>query len=141
VAIVNQSQLAGSLKGVSERQLQNIIIAYEPVWAIDNKFLNPDTEIKPATPKQASDAHRIVRDWIRQHYSSTAAERIPIIYGGSMKPSNALELLALENIDGGLVGGASLSADTFVPIIQTAEQLSKEKGEFEWEDNTLRFRD
>lgn len=141
VAIVNQNQLSGSLKGVSESQLRNIVIAYEPVWAIDNKFLNPDTEIKPATPKQASEAHGIVRDWIRQQYSNIAAENIPIIYGGSMKPSNALELLALEDIDGGLVGGASLSADTFVPIIQSAEQLSNEKAQFEWEENTLRFRE
>ncbi len=81
VTEVNQSQLAGSLKSVSEKQLQNVIIAYEPVWAINNKFLNPDTEIRPATPKQASEAHEIVRYWIRQQYGNTAAENIPIIYG------------------------------------------------------------
>lgn len=141
VTEVNQNQLAGSLKGVSEKQLQSVIVAYEPVWAINNKFLNPDVEIRPATPKQASEAHIIVREWIKQHYSSTAAEKIRIIYGGSMKKNNADELLALEDIDGGLIGGASLSADTFVPIIRSAEQLLIEKEEFKWDSNTLKFRD
>ncbi len=121
---INQNQLAESLKNVSEKQLQEVIIAYEPVWAINNKFLNPDVEIKPATPQQASEAHEIVRDWIRKHYSNAAAENTLIIYGGSMKESNAAKLLAIDDIDGGLVGGASLRADTFVPIIRLAEQLS-----------------
>lgn len=140
VTEVNQKQLAGSLRGVSEKQLQSVIIAYEPVWAINNKFLNPDVEIRPATPKQASEAHIIVREWIKQHYSNKAAEKIRIIYGGSMKKNNADELLALEDIDGGLIGGASLSADTFVPIIRSAEQLLIEKEEFEWDSNTLKFK-
>lgn len=121
---VNQNQLAGSLKNVSEKQLRDVIIAYEPIWAINNKFLNPDVEIKPATPQQAREAHEIVRDWIKKHYSNAAAENTLIIYGGSMKESNAAELLVIEDIDGGLVGGASLSAETFVPIIRLAEQLS-----------------
>ncbi|MFX1283852.1 MAG: triose-phosphate isomerase [Promethearchaeota archaeon] len=136
---VNQSQLTGSLKNISEQQLKNVIIAYEPVWAINNKFLNPDVEIKPATPQQASEAHTIVRDWIRNHYSNAAAENTPIIYGGSMKESNAAELLAIEDIDGGLVGGASLSAESFVPIIRIAEDLSDT--EYVWEGSTLKFKD
>ncbi|UCE13494.1 MAG: triose-phosphate isomerase [Candidatus Heimdallarchaeota archaeon] len=138
-AEVNQSQLAGSLRNVSAQQLQNVIIAYEPVWAIDNKFLNPNIEIKPATPEQASEAHMIVRDWIRKHYGQESAANIPIIYGGSMKEKNATELLTIEDIDGGLVGGASLSAEAFVPIIRSAEKLAKGEDKFEWDSNTLRF--
>lgn len=138
-AEVNQSQLAGSLLNVSTIQLQNVIIAYEPVWAIDNKFLNPNIEIKPATPEQASEAHKIVRDWIRNHYGQESAANIPIIYGGSMKKQNADELLSIEDIDGGLVGGASLAAESFVPIIRSAERLAKGEERFEWNNNTLRF--
>ncbi|MFX0086407.1 MAG: triose-phosphate isomerase [Candidatus Hodarchaeota archaeon] len=124
VTEVNEDQLSGSLKGVSQKELERIIIAYEPVWAINNKFLNPDVDIKPATPEQASQAHQIVRNWIKRNYSDIAADHIRIIYGGSMTPSNAEKLLNLEDIDGGLIGGASLSVDTFLPIIQSAEQIS-----------------
>ena len=124
IAEVNEEQLNKSLKGVSEEELQNVIIAYEPVWAIDNEFLNPGIEIKPANPEQASSAHQIVRNWIKQNYSASAAEKIQIIYGGSMKSKNAKELLSLKDIDGGLIGGASLSVETFLPIIQSAEELS-----------------
>ncbi|MFX0015358.1 MAG: triose-phosphate isomerase [Promethearchaeota archaeon] len=123
IAEINQNQLAGSLQHVSQRDLQNIIIAYEPVWAIDNRFLNPTSQIKPATPKQASEAHKIVRNWIKEHYSQSAANEIRIIYGGSMKEENASEILMLEDIDGGLIGGASLTAKSFVPIIRLAEEL------------------
>ena len=139
VTEVNQNQLSGSLTGVSKEQFRNVIIAYEPVWAINNKFLNPDVEIKPATQQQASEAHKIVRDWIRQNYGDSAAENTTIIYGGSMKEKNAAELLAIEDIDGGLIGGASLAADTFVPIVNLAEQLSET--EYAWEGSTLKFRD
>lgn len=124
VTQVNENQLTGSLKGVSEKELESITIAYEPVWAINNKFLNPGVDIKPATPEQASQAHQIVRDWIRRNYSDDTADNMRIIYGGSMKPSNADKLLSLEDIDGGLIGGASLSVDTYLPIIRSAERLS-----------------
>ncbi|UCG04528.1 MAG: triose-phosphate isomerase [Candidatus Heimdallarchaeota archaeon] len=137
---VNQSQLAGSLKGVSQTQIEKIIIAYEPVWAINNKFLNPDIEIKPATPHQASEAHAMVRDWFRQEYGDSIANSIQIIYGGSMNQKNAEELLKIDDIDGGLIGGASLTAKTFLPIIRSAEKLSKQDPEYEWDSNTLRFR-
>lgn len=141
VTEVNQNQLAGSLKGVSQKQLENVIIAYEPVWAINNKFLNPGIEIKPATPHQASEAHAMVRDWFKQEYGESTAETIQIIYGGSMKEKNAVELLKIDDIDGGLVGGASLTAETFIPIILAAEKLSKQDPEFKWDSNTLRFKD
>jgi triosephosphate isomerase len=124
VTEVNEGQLSGSLKGVSEKELKRIIIAYEPVWAINNKFLNPEVEIKPASPHQASEAHQIVRNWISRNFGDAAADHIRIIYGGSMNPSNANKLLSLEDIDGGLIGGASLSVDTFLPIIQLAEKFS-----------------
>ena len=140
VTEVNQDQLAGSLKGVTQEQLEKVIIAYEPVWAINNKFLNPDVEIKPATPDQASETHAMVRDWFKQEYGDLSAEQIPIIYGGSMNEKNATELLKIKDIDGGLIGGASLTANTFLPIIRSAEELSKQDPEFEWDKNTLRFR-
>ncbi|MFX1515197.1 MAG: triose-phosphate isomerase [Promethearchaeota archaeon] len=121
---VNQLQLAESLKGVSQSDLENVVIAYEPVWAINNKFLNPGIEIKPATPNQASETHSIVRNWFKQEYGESSAEKIQILYGGSMNEKNSLELLKLDDIDGGLVGGASLSVETFMPIIHSAESLS-----------------
>jgi triosephosphate isomerase len=135
------SQLSNSLNDVTTNQMTNLIIAYEPVWAINNKFLNPDTEIKPATPKQATDAHQSVRNWVRKKYNDEVAENIPIIYGGSMKESNAKELLEIEDIDGGLIGGASLSADQFIPIIRIAEELLNKGSSYEWENNTLKFKD
>lgn len=122
---INQLQLAGSLKGVPQSELENVVIAYEPVWAINNKFLNPGIEIKPATPDQANETHVMVRDWFKQEYGKSSAEKIQIIYGGSMNEKNALELLNINDIDGGLVGGASLSAKSFLPIIRSAENLSK----------------
>ncbi|MFX1505190.1 MAG: triose-phosphate isomerase [Promethearchaeota archaeon] len=138
---VNQEQLTGSLKGVTQEQLGKVIIAYEPVWAINNKYLNPGVEIKPATPDQASETHAMVRDWFKQEYGDTCADQIPIIYGGSMNEKNATELLKIKDIDGGLVGGASLTAESFIPIIRSAEDLSKRDPEFKWDKNTLRFRD
>lgn len=125
VADINREQLAGSLKEVTAEQMENIIIAYEPVWAIGNKFLNPDVEIKPATEEQATEAHTIARDWISETYGEEIADKVPIIYGGSMKPSNAEELLSSPQIDGGLIGGASLTVKTFKPIIEAAISLLK----------------
>ncbi|MFX0091213.1 MAG: triose-phosphate isomerase, partial [Candidatus Hodarchaeota archaeon] len=119
---INESQLTGSLKDVTEKQIRNIVIAYEPVWAINNKYLNPGIEIKPATPQQANEAHQMVRNWLRLNYNDKLAKELPIIYGGSMNAKNAGQLLGLEEINGGLVGGASLSAEKFSPIIHQAEQ-------------------
>lgn len=141
VAEVNEAQLAGSLKDVTSKQMKNVIVAYEPVWAINNPYLNSDTEIKPATPLQAKEAHKIVRDWLRKNYSNTIAEQVRIIYGGSMNASNAAELLALEDIDGGLIGGASLSAEKLMPIIQYADEIYRKKHNINWDGNTLKFTD
>jgi triosephosphate isomerase len=137
---VLHEQLAGSLKGLEIQQMKEIILAYEPVWAINNKFLNPDTEIRPASPIEANAAHTIIRNWLKNEFGATTAEEISIIYGGSMNAQNAKELLNLEQIDGGLIGGASLSAEKFLPIIRIAAQLFKnQSADYRWENNTLRF--
>ncbi|QTQ11348.1 triose-phosphate isomerase [Treponema parvum] len=102
------AQLTEGLKGVSEDQLKNVTIAYEPVWAIGTG--------KTATPDDAQAIHKFCRKHIEKMYGKAASDAVVIQYGGSMKASNAKELLAMEDIDGGLIGGASLAADTFVPI-------------------------
>lgn len=120
-------QLSGSLDSIEVTDLNKVIIAYEPVWAINNEFLNPDTAIRPATPLEAENAHTIVRKWLSDHFGSPKSEKIPIIYGGSMNAENAKELLSIDQIDGGLIGGASLSAEKFLSIVRIAESLSGEK--------------
>jgi triosephosphate isomerase len=120
---INTTQLKECLADVSTDQLSEIIIAYEPVWAINNKYLNPGVEIKAATPEEAKEAHSLVRKWFKETYGEDAAEKIQIQYGGSMKPANCGNLLPLENIDGGLIGTASISAETFIPIIKKASEL------------------
>jgi triosephosphate isomerase len=117
---VNSSQLAGSLKGVTEDQLTDIIIAYEPVWAINSPALNPGVTIRAATSKEAQDAHKIVREWFSTNYSKASAETIRIQYGGSMNKKNIDELLKIDEIDGGLIGSASLKIDDFLPILKSA---------------------
>ena len=109
VAVV-EKQLEGGLKDISQSDLATITIAYEPVWAIGTG--------KTATPDDADAIHRAVREKITALYSTDAAEKIVIQYGGSVKPDNAKELMGMENIDGALVGGAALKAETFVPIVK-----------------------
>ncbi len=107
---VVEEQLEGGLKDISAAELEKITIAYEPVWAIGTG--------KTATPDDADAIHRAVREKITALYSNDAAEKIVIQYGGSVKPDNAKELMGMENIDGALVGGAALKAETFVPIVK-----------------------
>lgn len=109
-------QMAGGLDGISESDLARVVIAYEPVWAIGTG--------KTATPDQAETAHAHLRSWVAQRYSAAAAEQIRILYGGSVKPDNAETLLSQGNVDGALVGGASLKADLFGPIINAAQKIS-----------------
>ena len=104
------TQMAGGLAGVSD--LSNVVIAYEPVWAIGTG--------KTATPEQAEAAHAHVRKWIESNYTAESAAGIRILYGGSVKPDNAATLLGQENVDGALVGGASLKSDSFLAIIEAA---------------------
>ena len=109
---VIQSQFDGSLVGVSGEQLKKLVIAYEPVWAIGTG--------KVATPQQAEDVHLGLRKIIAERYNDGIAQLIPIQYGGSVKPDNAKELLGQPNIDGALVGGASLKVDQFMGIVAGA---------------------
>ncbi|MBQ6568348.1 MAG: triose-phosphate isomerase [Treponema sp.] len=101
-------QLSADLAGVSEEQMKKVTIAYEPVWAIGTG--------KTATPADAEAIHKFVRGYIAKLYNQKVADETIIQYGGSMKASNAKELLDQPDIDGGLIGGASLKADTFEPI-------------------------
>ena len=109
---VLDTQMAGSLAGVTEDQLKNVVIAYEPVWAIGTGLT--------ASPAQAQAAHAHLRNWLLVRYNAPSAVATRILYGGSVKPDNALELLARPDVDGALVGGASLKPELFVPIIEAA---------------------
>jgi len=104
------SQVLGCLAGLTPANMDKIIIAYEPVWAIGTGVV--------ATPQQAQDAHKFIRDLIVQMFDKVVAEKVRIQYGGSMKPDNAGELLSQPDIDGGLVGGASLDVASFIGIIK-----------------------
>ena len=103
------SQTEKALEGLSEKQVVDTIIAYEPIWAIGTG--------KTATKEDANEAIKKIREKICQIYGQNVAERVIIQYGGSMKPSNAKELLEMSDIDGGLIGGASLKADDFANIV------------------------
>lgn len=107
---VVETQIKNGLQSVSEGALSLVTIAYEPVWAIGTG--------KTATPEDADAMHNVIRETLSALYSKSAAESMVIQYGGSVKPNNVKDLMAKENIDGALVGGASLKADTFVPIAQ-----------------------
>lgn len=103
------TQVRTALKAFSAKEFSNIIIAYEPVWAIGTG--------ETATVEQAGSMHTFIRQTIKEMTDPTVADAVSILYGGSVKPSNAAELFAHEDIDGGLVGGASLKADDFIQII------------------------
>lgn len=102
-------QLRDGLFNLPESAWQNIVIAYEPVWAIGTG--------ETASPEQAQEMHQFIRETIRQKYNSDVAESTSILYGGSVKPDNAKEIFSKPDVDGGLIGGASLKADDFVAII------------------------
>ena len=107
-------QIKAALNGVAEEKIRKIIIAYEPIWAIGTG--------KTATPEQAQEVCEGIRTVVRKLYSSKNARAISILYGGSMNEKNAFELLAQPDIDGGLIGGASLVPEKFVKIIEAANQ-------------------
>ena len=104
-----KNQLNESLFHLTTEQIQGKIIAYEPVWAIGTG--------RTASSTQAEDMHKAIRSWIVQKYDQATAESISILYGGSCNRSNANELFSCPNVDGGLIGGASLKADDFCSII------------------------
>lgn len=105
-------QLRGSLAELSSSEVSQLVIAYEPVWAIGTG--------RVATPDQAQAVHAFIRSWLRDKHGAAAADAIRIQYGGSVKPDNAKELLHQQDIDGALVGGASLKAEDFLAIIASA---------------------
>lgn len=106
---VLQDQLEKSLSGVSENDLRKLLIAYEPVWAIGTG--------RTATPEQAEEMHAFCRKFLGKKWGSDAAESVSLLYGGSVKPENTKALMEQKNIDGVLVGGASLAVDSFSKII------------------------
>src|SRR5213595_724653 len=105
-------QLRGSLASLSPKELQETVIAYEPVWAIGTG--------RNATPAQAQEAHAFIRHTLHEMADDTTAERVRIQYGGSVKAENASELMSQPDIDGALVGGASLDPRSFVQIVKAA---------------------
>jgi len=111
---VLRTQVTDGLKGLSEKDLSETVVAYEPVWAIGTGVT--------ATSAQAQDAHKFVRSLIADLYGADTAAKIRIQYGGSVKPNNAAELMACPDIDGALIGGASLEPQSFLDIIRNGTQ-------------------
>lgn len=109
---VNAEQVRAGLAEVGQRQMADVVIAYEPVWAIGTG--------KTATPEDAQRAHATLRELVKELYNAEVAGRLRIIYGGSVKPSNAATLFAQPDIDGGLIGGASLKVEDFSAIVRAA---------------------
>ena len=110
---VIERQVDGGLRGLGEREMKNMVIAYEPVWAIGTG--------KTATPEQAEEVHRFIRGRLEKLYSRGVSEEIRIQYGGSVTPENVQRLMNQPNIDGALVGGASLKAESFSKIVRFKE--------------------
>ncbi len=112
---VVQTQTESALAGVTAEQVNNVVIAYEPVWAIGTG--------KVATTEQAQEVHAFIRQLLIKLYGEALAQKIRILYGGSMKPSNAPQLLAQKDIDGGLIGGAALETRSFVELVNAAAAI------------------
>jgi triosephosphate isomerase len=110
-------QLGEALRGFSEKELLKILIAYEPVWAIGTG--------KTATPEMAQETHHLCRTYLSHHWKGEVAQKIPILYGGSVKPDNTAALMKQPDIDGALVGGASLDVASFTQIIKNAQEHLK----------------
>ena len=110
---VLSTQVTEGLKGISAEQLNNVVLAYEPVWAIGTGEV--------ASPEQAEEVHVFVRALVKDLYDDATAEAMRIQYGGSVKAENAGELISKPNVDGFLVGGAALKADSFAGIINAAK--------------------
>jgi len=110
---VIQRQLEGGLKDLESKEFISVVLAYEPVWAIGTG--------KTATPEQAEEVHRFIRGKLANMYSSDVAESIRIQYGGSVTPENVRGLMKQPDIDGALVGGASLKSDSFSKIVRFKE--------------------
>lgn len=114
--IVNR-QIDQSLADISADEISKVTIAYEPVWAIGTG--------KTATPEQAEEMHAFIRSLLSEKYGEDVAEKIYILYGGSVKPDNIESLIEKPNVDGALVGGASLKAESFAQLVETSASSSK----------------
>jgi triosephosphate isomerase len=112
-----ETQVRGGLKEVDTDEFKKVVIAYEPVWAIGTGV--------NATPQQAQEVHAFIRKLLGKLYSAVVAAQTRILYGGSVKPANAAELLREPDVDGALVGGASLEAESFAGIIKAGEEIQK----------------
>jgi len=110
-----KTQVTDGLEGLSEKDLDPLVIAYEPVWAIGTG--------KTATPLQAQEVHAVIRGLLKELFSETFSSTRRILYGGSVKPDNIEKLMSEEDIDGGLIGGASLKYDSFADMIKTTSRL------------------
>ena len=110
---VIERQITGGLKDIGKEEMKRVVVAYEPVWAIGTG--------KTATPEQAEEVHRFIREKLEKLYSRGVAEEVRIQYGGSVTPENVKGLMSQKNIDGALVGGASLKSDTFSKIVRFRE--------------------
>jgi triosephosphate isomerase len=116
---VLQAQLSGSLAGLEPEQMAGTVLAYEPVWAIGTGLT--------ATPEQAQSAHAFIRSWLSHQCGAATAGRVIVQYGGSVKPDNAGELLACPDLDGALVGGASLKSGDFLAIVRAGQDVTPRK--------------
>ncbi|MCK9431896.1 MAG: triose-phosphate isomerase [Candidatus Omnitrophica bacterium] len=114
---VIENHIRGSLAGIGTNDMEKIVIAYEPVWAIGTG--------KTATPDQAQEVHRYIRDLLKDIYDQEISDAVRIQYGGSVKPENIAELIGKPDVDGALVGGASLKADSFSAIVTKASEVVK----------------
>ena len=106
-----KTQLSEGLFHISDEAWENLVIAYDPVWAIGTG--------ETASPEQAQEMHKFIRKTIAENYSKTIADKVSILYGGSVKPDNASEIFGQEDVDGGLIGGASLKVESFMKIVNS----------------------
>ena len=106
-----ENQLRDGLFHIKDKNWEQIVLAYEPVWAIGTG--------ETASPEQAQEMHRFIRETVKQRFGSTIAEDVSILYGGSVKPENAKEIFSKPDVDGGLIGGAALKATDFAAIVSS----------------------
>ena len=108
--LIVKRQLEEGLFSLNEAQMDMIVLAYEPVWAIGTGLT--------ATPDQAQEMHKYIRELVKEKYGNECAKKLPILYGGSCKPSNAAEIFSKPDVDGGLIGGAALKKEDFTAIVE-----------------------
>jgi triosephosphate isomerase (TIM) len=111
--LIVRRQLEEGLFTLTEEQMDMIVVAYEPVWAIGTGLT--------ATPDQAQEMHKYIRELVKEKYGNNCAKKLPILYGGSCKPSNAAEIFSKPDVDGGLIGGAALKKEDFTAIVEAMQ--------------------